>query len=104
MVFCGDLNLPRAIETMPQLQSLIMRPVVIKQTSRKDVAAVVEGTAFDTPATIDALHAIARLKGGLRNVENVTRLAQLFVGNASPTPDHLKAAIIDMKLAPKGGN
>lgn len=102
LVFCGDMNLPGAIETMPQLQSRMMRPVVIKQTSRADVAAVVEGTPFAAPAAIDALHAIARMKGGLRNVENVTRIAQLFAGQDIPTPAHLKAAIIDMKLSPKG--
>lgn len=102
VVFCGDLALPIAVATMPQLQSRMMRPVVITEVSRADVAAVVEGTPFAIPAAIDALHAIARMKGGLRNVENVTRIAWLFAGNGSPSLDHLKSAIIDMKLAPKG--
>lgn len=102
LVFCGDMNLPGAIETMPQLQSRMMRPVVIKQASRADVVAVVEGTPFAAPAAINALYAIARLKGGLRNVENVTRIAQLFAGRDMPTLAHLKAAVIDMKLSPKG--
>ncbi|PCJ05272.1 MAG: hypothetical protein COB16_16445 [Rhodobacteraceae bacterium] len=51
---------------------------------------------------LQGVGAIARLKGGLRNVANVTRLAQLFAGTANPTPAHLKAAIQDMKLAPRG--
>lgn len=102
LVFCGDLALPNAIAAMPQLQSRMMRPVVIDQVSRTDVATVVEGTPFATPAGLDALHAIARLGGGLRNVENVTRLAYLFAGQEAPTLAHLKAAIVDMKLAPKG--
>ena len=103
LVFCGDLDLPRAIEAMPQLQSRLMRPVVIRQVSRADVAAVVHGTAFADARSIDALHAIARMRGGLRNVENVTRIAALFAGDKAPGHEHLKAAIIDMKLDGKRG-
>lgn len=102
LVFCGDLTLPNAISSMPQLQSRMLRPVVVYEVSRADVAAVVEGTAFASSTAIDALHAIAKLKGGLRNVENVTRIASLFAGQDVPTLAHLKAAIVDMKLAPKG--
>jgi len=103
LVFCGDMTLVPAIATMPQLQSRMMRPVVIERASREDVAALVEGTAFHTAKAIDALHAVARLHGGLRNVENVARIAQLFAGSEPPGPEHLKAAIHDMKLTPKGG-
>lgn len=102
VVFCGDLNLISAVNAMPQLQSRMLRPVVIKEASRADVAAVVEGTAFSMSNAIDALHGVARMRGGLRNVSNVTRVAQLFAGADHPTLAHLKAAIIDMKLAPKG--
>jgi len=104
IVFCGDLQLPNAINAMPQLQSRMLRPVVVKEASRADVAAVVEGTAFANERAIDALHAIARLKGGLRNVQNVTRIAFLFAGQSHPALAHLKAAILDMKLPPKGTN
>ncbi|MDA7427905.1 AAA family ATPase [Primorskyibacter aestuariivivens] len=102
-VFCGDLDLPRAIATMPQLQSRLLRPVVLKQVSRADVAAMVEGTAFAQPAALDALHAVARLKGGLRNVERVTACALDFAGRDAPTLAHVKAAIVDMKLASERG-
>lgn len=102
VVFCGDLNLPRAIAKMPQLQSRLLRPVVIKQTSRADVAALVNGTAFANPAAVDALHAVARLKGGLRNVERVTECALDFAGDDAPTLAHIKAAIVDMKLSGEG--
>ena len=78
-----------------------MRPVVIRQVSHADVAAVVDGTAFADARSIDALHAIARMRGGLRNVENVARIAALFAGDKSPGHEHLKAAIIDMKLDEK---
>lgn len=102
VVYCGDLNLPRAIAKMPQLQSRLLRPVVIKQTSRADVAALVNGTAFANPAAVDALHAVARLKGGLRNVERVTGCALDFAGDDAPTLAHIKAAIVDMKLSGEG--
>lgn len=98
LVFCGDLYLPRAIESTPQLQSRMMRPVMIRQASRADVAAVVARTPFDRPEFIDVLHSVAQLKGGLRNVQNVTRIAQLFAGDTAPEAEHLKAAILDMKL------
>ena len=89
-------QLPVAITAMPQLQSGMLRPVIIKEVSRADVAAVVEGTAFACERAIDALHAVARLKGGLRNVANVTRIAQLFAGAGNPTPAYLKAAILNV--------
>ncbi len=103
VVFCGDLNLISAVNAMPQLQSRMLRPVIVKEACRADVAAIVEGTAFANGKAIDALHHVARMKGGLRNVGNVTRIALLFAGSDHPTLAHLKAAIIDMKLAPKGG-
>lgn len=103
LIFCGDLDLPLAIEAMPQLQSRLMRPVVIRQVCRADIVAIVEGTTFADARSIDALHAIAKMRGGLRNVENVTRIAQLFAGHGTPSHEHLKAAIVDMKLSPKGG-
>lgn len=102
LVFCGDMSLAPAIDSMPQLQSRMMRPVIIPSARRVDVAGIVKGTPFDNEASIDALHAVARLKGGLRNVENVTRIALLFAGSEHPRAEHLKAAIHDMKLAPKG--
>ncbi len=92
------MELPFAIEAMPQFQSRLMRPVVIQQVSRADVAAVVDGTPFADARSIDVLHGIARMRGGLRNVENVTRIAALFAGDKAAGHEHLKAAIIDMKL------
>lgn len=103
LVFCGDLHLPRAIEAMPQLQSRMMRPVIIGRVSRADVAAVVAGTRVDRAQFIEVLHGVAQLKGGLRNVANVAQLAQLFAGEGEVTLAHLKAAIIDLKLG-KGSN
>ncbi len=103
VVLCGDLNLIPAVASMPQLQSRMRRPVVIDGVTAGDVDAVVSGTGFDSPDAIRALRAVSRLRGGLRNVENVIRLAAIFSGNVAPGLSHLKAAILDMKLAPKGG-
>jgi hypothetical protein len=98
LVFCGDLDLPRAIEAKPQLQSRMMRPVLIRHASRADVAAIVAGTRLDRVEFGDVLHGVAKLKGGLRNVVNVARTAQLFAGDGEVTLEHIRAAILDMKL------
>lgn len=105
LVLSGDLDLQTLVNRISPLRSRILsnRPVVINQVSRADVACMVEGTPFGTPVAIDVLHSIARLTGGLRNVENVTHHAQLFARSDQPGPEHLRAAIADMKLAPKGG-
>jgi len=104
LVLSGDLSLQALVNKMPPLRSRVHanRPVIVKHASRADVACMVEGSTFATPATIDLLHAVARLNAELRSVESVTRLAQLFAGQDQPGPEHLKAAIADLKLATKG--
>jgi len=67
------------------------------------VHAIAKAEGFADPAALRALEGVAGLRGGLRNVENVVRVAQMFAGGDVPDLSHLKAAISDMKLAPKGG-
>ncbi|WP_161785460.1 TniB family NTP-binding protein [Palleronia rufa] len=102
VVLCGDSNLIAAVSSMPQLQSRMRRPVVIEGVRPKDVEALASGTGRDSPEAVKALAAVARKRGGLRNVENIIRRAGLFAGRDVPNLSHLKAAILDMKLAPKG--
>jgi len=64
VVFAGDVPLQLAIETMPQPESRLIRPVVIHKITRADVAALVAGMPFDNDATVTALHALAQAKGG----------------------------------------
>lgn len=103
VVLCGDLNLVPAVASMTQLQSRMRRPVIIDGVAAKDVEALATGTGLEGPEAIKALTAVAGQRGGLRNVENVIRLAGLFAGSEAPGLSHLKAAILDMRLAPKGG-
>ncbi len=103
VVLCGDLDLLPAVSSMPQLQSRMRRPIVIEGVNPKDVEAMAEGTGFDTRDAVKVLSAVSRLRGGLRNVENVIRLAEMFAGDGPAQTTHLKAAITDLKLAPKGG-
>lgn len=98
LAFVGDLTLPNVVRKWPQLTSRMVRPVIIEGVRRSDVADVVEGTSFANAHSIDVLHAVAKRAGGLRNVENVLRTAQLFAGNNVPTTEHLRAAIVDMKI------
>jgi hypothetical protein len=79
------------------------RPVLIEGVKPADVEAIAVAAGFAMPDAIGMLTAVARQKGGLRNVENVLRLAGLFSRDGRPDLTHLKAAILDMKLAPKGG-
>lgn len=102
LVLCGDLRLAALVESIPQLYSRMRRPIRIASVKQADVEAVAAGTGFESPEAIKALFAVAKLRGGLRNVENVVQMAQLFAGNDRPGSAHLKAAIVDLKLDPKG--
>lgn len=102
LIFVGDMNLPAAIAKFPQLQSRMVRPVIVPEVTRTDVSALVSGSAFDTAPAIDLLHGIARREGGLRNVSKVLFAAYDFSVAGHPTLDHLKSAIADMKLNPVG--
>lgn len=98
LVFCGDISLVNFIKSSPRMSSRMRRPVVIEQVSEGDVRAVADGSGFEAQECVRALHSISKLTGGLRNVENVLRIALAFAGNDRPNAAHLKAAIIDMKL------
>ena len=102
VVFCGDLALTAPIESMPQLQSRMLRPIIIRHVSRADVAAITAGTPFATPQAIDILHKLAQMRGGLRNVERVADMAAFYAGDDTPDMGHLKVAVHEMKLATKG--
>jgi DNA transposition AAA+ family ATPase len=102
MVLCGDLTLAPMIDAFPQLQSRMRRPVIIKAASKADVAAIAGVSGIRSDAAIEALYHVARHRGGLRNVENVLRMAELFANGATPNEGHLLEAIKDLNLAPKG--
>ncbi|WP_172841046.1 AAA family ATPase [Rhodovulum sp. P5] len=105
LVFCGDMRLPAVLDDIPQLKSRMLRPVIVTEVSRADVAALVEGTPYAIGPAVDALHSVARMAHGLRSVEiAVSAALSSATGKGEhPTLAHLKGAIIDMKLAPKGG-
>lgn len=104
LVFCGDLALQTVMMDFSQLQSRMRRPVTIKEVDSADVEALAVANGLQGPEMVAALTAVAKLKGGLRNVENVIRNAELFAGGGGVTGQHLKAAIIDLKLAAQEGH
>ena len=103
LVLAGDLKLERAVARFPQLMSRMRRPVVVKRCAKGDVAAVAGKAGVTDPAAIDVLAAVARRDGALRTVDNVLRVARLFAGEAPVQGAHVKAAVADLGLAPKGG-
>jgi hypothetical protein len=102
LVFCGDLTLPSIMMEFPHLQSRMRRPVLIKSASRADVAAIAAQEGLAEAVEVDLLAAVAGLPGGLRNVENVIRMAAIFAGRDRIRGPHLKAAIQDLKLQHAG--
>jgi hypothetical protein len=102
LVLCGDLALSAMVEGIPQLRSRMVRPVLVAGVSEPDVSALATEYGYSDALAVKALHAVACRAGGLRNVQNVLRLAKLFAGAAPPDLGHLKAAIIDMKLGMEG--
>lgn len=105
LVLCGGLDLQYQVNRIASLRSRVHanRPVALKRNSRADVASLVEGSAYATDAAITLLHAVAPIHdGGLRNVEAAVRHAGLFAGSERPTIEHLRWAIRDLKLEPKG--
>lgn len=102
LALCGDLTLPSILMEFPHLQSRMRRPVVIKAASREDVTALAANEGLDGKAEIDLLAAVSKLSGGLRNVENVIRMANIFAGRERANVNHLKAAIQDLKLHQSG--
>jgi|GEM_PF-2477517 len=102
LVFAGDLNLMTIMAEFPHLQRRVRRPVVIKNAARADIAALAKADDIEGQAEIALLTAVAGLAGGLRNVENVIRMAAIFGGAEKIAASHIKAAILDLKLQPKG--
>lgn len=98
VVFCGDLALSDLVASIPQLQSRMLRPLTLRAASRADVAALMADAGISDPQSIDVLFGVARLKGGLRNVDHVLRLAELFAANGAVGLAEIRAAIIDLKL------
>lgn len=102
LAFVGDLALEGAVARFPQLQSRLRRPVVVRHPAAADVEALARAGGLHDRGAIALLGPLARRKGGLRNVENVLCVARLFAGDGPITPAHVRGAIVDMKLAPKG--
>ncbi len=102
VAFCGDLTLHRIIDGFGQLSSRMRRPVIIPGVEPADVLAKEHAEGIAGANANKLLTAAARLKGGLRNVENVARMAKLFAADGTVTAGHIRAALIDLKLVPKG--
>ena len=103
LAFCGDMSLAPAITGQPQLWSRMRRPLTLKGVAKGDVALFADRWGVTDRAAVAALEAVARGRGGLRNVVNVLSAAADFAGGEAPDADSVRAAILAEGLAPKGG-
>lgn len=105
LVFCGDLALVDGIALFPQLESRVRtcRPVVIDKATEEDVAALAASYGILDGLEVRVLGAIARKGGALRNVTAVLDMARIFAGDEALTGEHVRIAMMDLKLDPKGG-
>lgn len=103
LVFTGDLALVDGIRLFPQLESRMRRPIISDRPTTGDVAALAASYGVRGALETQALAAVARKPGALRNVAGVLDMARIFAGGATPTGEYIRAAIIDLKLDPKGG-
>lgn len=103
LIFCGDMTLQAIMMEFPHLQSRMRRPVIRTAAARQDVQALASEHGFTTDDELRLLTKVAELPGGMRNVENVIRLASLFAGAARAEAGHLAAAVKDLKLDSIGG-
>lgn len=103
VVFVGDLTLPRSFSDMPQFAGRMLRERTIKHANKADVVALVAQTPFANPQAIEVLTTVAKLTGGLRNVNTAVQYATMLAADKQPTNGHLKAAIEDLALASRGG-
>lgn len=99
VAFAGDIRLAALIEPIPQLRSRLLRPVTINGVSKNDIGALAAAWKVAETDILTALQAAAKHPGALRNIANVLTLAADFAGNADISGQHVKAAIIDLKLA-----
>ncbi|KGJ20716.1 AAA family ATPase [Paracoccus sanguinis] len=103
LAFSGDLALLDIQQRLPQLWRRMRRRVIIKAVSREDVAIVAAKHGFTDAASVDLLAVVARHGGGLGDVDNTLSHAQLLAGGHKIAAAHVRAALEDLNLMPKGG-
>jgi hypothetical protein len=104
LAFCGDLSLQSIIaEHFEHIDSRIRRKTILKGVAAADVDAIAASEGVFGRGEMDLLTAVSKLRGGLRNVENVLRMAAIFAGRDKVTVHPLKVAIQDLKLHNAGG-
>ena len=98
VAFVGDMALVEDVNAVPQLRRRVIRPVIIRSVPKEDVTKVADSHGINDAGMHAALAAVAKRYGGLGDVVNVIRHARKFAGSPSVGPDHLSAAIHDLKL------
>lgn len=98
IAFAGDIRLAALIEPIPQQRSRMIRPVVVKGVSEVDIKTIAASWNVSDRDILNVLFAAAKQPGAMRNVTYVLSLAFDFAGGSIISAQHVRAAIVDLKL------
>lgn len=103
LALCGDLTLVPKTDAMPQLNSRLLRPVVISRVSAEDVAIVAAQFGVTDPVSVGRLCDLAAKNGRLRRVEKVLRLAAASMdSDGAPDLEAIEFAIAYLQNQERG--
>ncbi len=98
LLLAGDLRLARMIDEMPQLQSRMLRAVIIDEVTEGDVRDLAQAFGVQRKASFTILHRAALVKGGLRTVNTALLITRTGSDGGAVDEDLLPAALVEMGL------
>ena len=98
LLLAGDLRLARMISDMPQLQSRMLRTVIVEEVTEADVRELAQAFGVQRKDSITKLHRAALFKGGLRTVNTALLITRTGSDGVDLDEDLLSAALVEMGL------
>lgn len=104
LLVAGDLRLARMIDEMPQLQSRMLRAVIVEEVAEGDVRELAQAFGVQRKASFTMLHRAALVKGGLRTVSTALLITRTGSDAGDFNEELLPAALMEMGLLTGEGN
>ena len=98
LLLAGDLRLARMIDEMPQLQSRMLRAVIVEEVTEGDVRDLAQAFGVQRKASFTMLHRAALVKGGLRTVNTALLITRTGSDAEGFDEELLPAALMEMGL------